>query len=145
MRADRFGSSLEPAGIWLSRLRGFCLGAAADILAHRKADEPGVAAHGTTPLRALAVWHIRAASRLRVQLLERPILAASGAVPGHRGDLLGAVQPECAAVEIRVAADSDMTVGRFVGSRAACLEGATALCDETIPDVQRSYVRRSET
>jgi len=115
------------------------------MLPYRKADEQGLATHQTTPLRAVAVRDVRAASRLRVQLLEQLLLAASGAVPGHRGDLLGAVQPECAAVEIRVAADSDMTVGRFVGSRAACLEGATALCDETIPDVQRSYVRRSET
>ena len=115
------------------------------MLAHRKADEQGLAAHGTTPFRAVAVRDIRAAARLRMQLLERPLSAASGAVPGHMrhpGDLLGAV---LAADYIGVGADSDMTVGRFVGSRAACLEGATALCDETIPDVQRSYVRRSET
>ena len=65
------------------------------MLAHWKADEQGLAAHETTPLRALAVRDIRAAGRLRMQLLERPLLAASGAVPGHMrhpGDLLGPVQ-----------------------------------------------------
>ena len=38
-----------------------------------------------------------------------------------------------------------MTVGRFVGSRAVCLEGATALCDETVPDVQRCETIRNVT
>lgn len=70
------------------------------MLAHRKADEQGFAAQTTTPLRAVAVGDIRAAGRLRMQLLERPLLATFGAVPGqlaHPGDLLGAVQHERAA------------------------------------------------
>lgn len=97
---DRFSSSLEPGRNRLVRLRGPGCGAAADMLAHRKADEQGFAACRTTPLRALAVRDIRAVGRLRVHLLERPLVAASSAVPGqldHRGDLLGAVQHGLAA------------------------------------------------
>ena len=67
---DRFSSSLEPGGNRLVRLRGPRLAAAADMLPHRKADEQGLAAHRTTPLRAVAVRDVRAAGRLRVQLLE---------------------------------------------------------------------------
>src|SRR5260370_14868175 len=92
---DRFSSSLEPGGNRLVRLRGPGCGAAADMLAHRKADEQGFAACRTTPLRAVAVRDVRAAGRLRMHLLERPLVAASGAVPGqldHPGDLLAAVQ-----------------------------------------------------
>ena len=81
------------------------------MLAYRNADEQGFAAHGTTPLRAVAVRDIRATGRLRMQLLERPLPAASGAVPGHMrhpGDLPGVVR---AAEHIEVAADSGMTLG----------------------------------
>jgi hypothetical protein len=70
------------------------------MLAHRKADEQGFAAHGTTPLRALPVRDIGAAGRLRVQLLEGLLLAAPDAIPGqmrHPADLLGAVQHGLAA------------------------------------------------
>jgi hypothetical protein len=73
-------------------------------------DEQSVAAHSATPLRALAIRDIRAVG-LRMQLLEWPLVAASGAVPGHMrhpGDLLGAV---LAADYIGVGADSDMTDG----------------------------------
>jgi uroporphyrinogen decarboxylase len=38
-----------------------------------------------------------------------------------------------------------MTVGRFVGSRAVCLEGATALCDETVLHVQLCETIRNVT
>ena len=65
------------------------------MLAYREADEQSFAACGTTPLRAVAVRYVRAAGGLGVQLLERALLAASGAVPGqlgHPGDLLGAAQ-----------------------------------------------------
>src|SRR6202035_6123623 len=95
MRVNRFSFSLEPAGSRLVRSRGSGRGAAADMLAHRKANEQGFAACRTTPLRAVAVRDVRAAGRLRVELLERSLVAASGAVPGqldHPGDLLGAVQ-----------------------------------------------------
>src|ERR1700740_530177 len=91
---DRFSSSLEPGGNRLVRLRGPGCGAAADMLAHRNADEKGFAARRATPFRATAVRDIRAAGRLRMHLLERPLVAASGAVPGqldHPGDLLGAL------------------------------------------------------
>jgi hypothetical protein len=61
------------------------------MLAYRQADEQGVAAHRTTPLRALAVRDIRAAGRLCVHLLEQSLATASGAIPDqmrHPGDLL---------------------------------------------------------
>ena len=88
---------LQPrtSGNQLVRLRGPGHGAAADMFAYRKPDEQGFAAQRTTPFRAITVRDIRAAGRLRVQLLEGPLLAASGAVPGqlaHPGFLLGAVQ-----------------------------------------------------
>src|ERR1700733_13116848 len=87
----RFSLGLEPGRNRLVRLRGPGCGAAADMLAHRNADEQGFAARRTTPLRAVAVRNIRAAGGLRMHLLERPLVAASGAVPGqlgHPGDLL---------------------------------------------------------
>jgi hypothetical protein len=65
------------------------------MLAYWEADEQGVAAHGTTPLRAVAIRDVRATGGFGVQLLERAFLTASGAVPGqlgHPGDLLGAAQ-----------------------------------------------------
>src|SRR5580704_12783347 len=92
---DRFSSSLEPGRNRLPPLRGPGCGAAADMLAHRKADEQGFAACRTTQLRAIAVLDVGAAGRLRMQLLERPLVAASGAEPGqldHPGILRGAVQ-----------------------------------------------------
>src|SRR5271154_3722904 len=100
--------SVQPrtSGYRLVRLRGSGRGAAADMVAHRKADEQGFAAQRTTPLRTVAVLDVRAAGRLRVQLLERPLLATSGAVPGqlaHPGDLLGAVQHGRAADKLGVA------------------------------------------
>jgi hypothetical protein len=77
------------------------------MLAHGKTDEQGVAAHGTTPLRALAVRDVRATGRCCVERLERPFLVASGAVPGqmhHPDDLLVAVQHRTCRVE---GADAD--------------------------------------
>ena len=88
---DRFSFSLEPDGNRLVRLRRPGCGVAADMLAHRKADEQGLAACRTTPLRTVGIGDIRAAGRFRVQLLKRPLVAASDAVPGqlgHPGDLL---------------------------------------------------------
>src|SRR5690242_11809913 len=68
--------------------------AAADVGRPGQTDEQGVAAHGTSPFPAVAVRYIRAARSLRMNLLEHPLLTASGAVPAqlrHPGDLLGAV------------------------------------------------------
>jgi hypothetical protein len=65
------------------------------MLAHRKADEQGIAARCATPLRAFAVCGIRAAGRLAVQLIEGLLRAAPAAVHrqlDHPGDLLSAVQ-----------------------------------------------------
>ena len=65
------------------------------MLTYRKADKQGLAAHGTTPFRAVTVRDIRAADRLGMKRLERLLFAASGAVPGHMrhpGDLLGAAR-----------------------------------------------------
>ena len=82
------------------------------MLPHRKADEQGVAADRATPLQALAVRDIRAAGRVRVQLLEGPLVAASGAVPDqmrHPGGLLVAKQHGLAGNDW-VAADSRMVM-----------------------------------
>src|SRR3984893_15086572 len=68
---------------------------AAGVLPAGQADDQGVAALRAAPFPAVAVRYIRAARRLRVKLLEQPLLVASGAVPAqlrHPGDLLGAMR-----------------------------------------------------
>src|SRR5215472_19166315 len=84
--------------------------AAVDARGHGQADDQGVAADRAGPLLAVAVGHIGTARGLRVELLEQPLLVASGAVPAqlgpaqlgpaqfgpaqlrHPGDLLGAMR-----------------------------------------------------
>src|ERR1700724_1532511 len=74
------------------RSRGLGRAGAAEVTRHGQADDKGVAAHRAAPFLALAVRYIGAARRLRMKLLEEPLLVASGAVPAqlrHPGDLLG--------------------------------------------------------
>src|SRR5215471_12684650 len=95
--ADRPGNSAEARGS--GGLRGV---AAAGVRRHGQADDQSVAAHGASPFLAVAVRHIRAARRLRVKLLEQPLLTASVAVPAqlrHPGNLLGAISRGLAGVE----------------------------------------------
>src|SRR5207248_11339114 len=65
---------------------------AAGVPRHGQPDDEGSAAAGTAPFRAVAVRRVGTARRLRVELLEQPLVAAFGAVPAqlrHPGDLLG--------------------------------------------------------
>src|SRR5437870_3719413 len=50
-----------------------------------QADNHRVAAHRAGPFPAVAVRDIGTRLRLRVELLEQPLLVASGAVPAHTG------------------------------------------------------------
>src|SRR5947207_550800 len=73
---------------------------ASDVGGRRQADNQRVAAHRAGPLLAVAIQDIRTARRLRVKLLEQPLLIASCAVhtqtgPAqlrHPADLLGAMR-----------------------------------------------------
>src|ERR1043165_5670328 len=72
----------------------------AEVGGRGQADIQRVAAHRAGPLLAVAIQDIRTARRLRVKLLEQPLLIASCAVhtqtgPAqlrHPGDLLGAMR-----------------------------------------------------
>src|SRR6185437_13367486 len=61
-------------------------GTAAVVVRGRgQADNHRVAAHRAGPFLAVAVRHIGTGRRLRVKLLEQPLLVASGAVPARTG------------------------------------------------------------
>src|SRR5947209_4558502 len=59
--------------------------AAAGVRGRGKADNQRVAAHRAGPFLTVAVRDVGTDHRLRVKLLEQPLLVASGAVPAHTG------------------------------------------------------------